>query len=109
MMHYSVQPRDRIFVKSDGFFSFAKNMGKSFAKNVSKSLSGKYSQKLLDYAEKSATDALKTAPKRAILKTAEATGDLIGISTANMIAKVSKLRNRILQKQLQMKLIEKYN
>ena len=29
MMRYSVQPRDRIFVKGYGFFSFAKNMGKN--------------------------------------------------------------------------------
>ena len=28
MMQYSVQPRDRIFVKGYGFLSFAKNMGK---------------------------------------------------------------------------------
>ena len=38
----------------------------------------KYGQKLLDSAKKSTTDAIKTASKRAIQKTAEATGDLIG-------------------------------
>ena len=43
MTRYSVQPRDRIFVKGYGFTSFAKNIGK----NISKNLSGKYSQKLL--------------------------------------------------------------
>ena len=64
MMRYSVQPRDWIFVKSYEFLSFAKNIGK----NVSKNWSGKYSQKLLDYAKKSATDALKTSSKRAIQK-----------------------------------------
>ena len=36
------------------------------AKNISKSLSGKYSLKLLDDAKQSATDAFKTASKRAI-------------------------------------------
>ena len=46
----------------------------SFAKNMS----NKYSQKLLDRAKKSATDARKTASKRAVQKTVEATGDLIG-------------------------------
>ena len=35
-------------------------------------------QKLVDSAKKSATDALKTASKKAIQKTAEATGDLVG-------------------------------
>ena len=42
MNHYSVQPRDRIFVKSYGFLSFAKNMGKSFGKNTSKKLISEY-------------------------------------------------------------------
>ena len=50
-MRYSVQPRDRIFVKVYGFLFFAKNMGKNIGENISKNLSGKYSQKLLDYAK----------------------------------------------------------
>ena len=50
MMRYSVQPREQIFLKSDGFLSFAKNMGKNIGKNRSKNLSSKYSQKLLDHA-----------------------------------------------------------
>ena len=45
---------------------------------MGKSLSNKYGQKLLDSAKKSTTDAIKTASKIAIQKTAEATGDLIG-------------------------------
>ena len=35
-------------------------------------------KKLVDTAKKSGTDAIKTASKRAIQKTAEATGDLVG-------------------------------
>ena len=66
MRQYSVQPRSGIFVKGYGFLSFAKNMGKNTGKNLSKSLSGKFSQKLLDHAKQSATDAFKTASKRAI-------------------------------------------
>ena len=50
-------------------------MGKNIGKNISKSLSGKYSQELLDHAKQSATDALKTSPKRVIQKTAEASGN----------------------------------
>ena len=61
MMHYSLQPRDRIFVKGYGFLSFAKNMGKSIGKNIRKNISSKYSQKHLDHAKQSATDTLKTA------------------------------------------------
>ena len=45
-------------------------MGKNISKNIYKNLSGKYSLKLLDNAKQSATDALKTASKRPIPKTA---------------------------------------
>ena len=41
---------------------------------MGKSLSNKYGQKLLDGATKSTIDAIKIASKRAIQKTAEATG-----------------------------------
>ena len=81
-MRYSIEPRDRIYVKGYGFLSFAKNMGKS--------LSNKYGQKLFDSAKKSTTDAIKTASKRAIQKTAEANGDLIGNKIANKITSDSK-------------------
>ena len=81
-MRYSIEPGDGIYVKGQGFLSFAENMGKS--------LSNKYSQKLLDSAKKSTTDAIKTASKRAIQKTAEATGDLIGNKIADKITSVSK-------------------
>ena len=90
MARYSVQPSDRIFVKSYGFLSFAKNMGENIGKNISKNLIGKYGQKSLDHAKQSATDAIKTCSKRVIQKTAEATGDLIGNKTANRIIKLSK-------------------
>ena len=43
----------------------------SFAKNMGKNLSSKYSQKLLDNASKRTADAIKTASKKAIQKTAE--------------------------------------
>ena len=45
MMCYSVQPRDRLFVKGYGFLSFAKTMGKNIGKNISKNLCGKYISK----------------------------------------------------------------
>ena len=59
-------------------------------KNISKNLISIYIQKPLDHAKKFATDALKTASKRVIQKTAKATGDLIGNKTAGRITKVSK-------------------
>ena len=53
-------------------------------------LNNKYGKKPLDSAKKSTADAIKTAPKRAIQKTVEATGDLIGNKTANKITSISK-------------------
>ena len=76
-MRYSIEPRDRIYVKVYGFLSFVKNMGKS--------LSNKY-------GKKSTMDAIKTTSKRAIQKTAEATGDLIGNKIANKTS-VSKKKS----------------
>ena len=54
-MRYSIEPKDRMYVKGNGFLSFAKNMGKS--------LSNKYDQKFLDSAKKSTKDAIKRASK----------------------------------------------
>ena len=88
-IRYSIEPRDKIYVKGYVFFSFAKNMGRH-ANKVAKSLSNKYGQKLLDSAKKSKMDAIKTASKRAIQKTAEATGDLIGNKIADKMTSVSK-------------------
>ena len=58
---------------------------------MSKNLSNKYGQNLLDSAKISATDAIKTAPKRDIEKTAEATGDLIGNEMSDKIMSVSNM------------------
>ena len=68
MMRYSVQPRDQIFVKCYGFFSFTKNMGKNIGNNVSKNLSHKNSHKLLDRAKQYATDTFRTNSRRVIKK-----------------------------------------
>ena len=87
MIRYSVQSRDRIFVKGFGFLSFTKN--------YKQNLSSKRNSKLLDHANQSAIDALKTASKRAIQKTAEVTGDLIGNKIANRITKVLKTSQQI--------------
>ena len=77
-MRYSIEPRARRFVKGYGFLSFARN------------LDNKYGQKLVHSAKKSATDALKIAAKRAIQKSAEATGDLAGNKVADKITSYSK-------------------
>ena len=80
-MRYSLDPRDRIYVKGYGFMFFARSM------------SNKYGKKLVDTAKKPATDAIKTASKRAIQKNAEASGDLIGNKIADKITSVSKKKS----------------
>ena len=81
-MCYSIERRDRRYVKGYGFLSFAKNIDKNKNSN--------FSQKLIDSAKKSAIDVIKTALKRAIYKTAEAAGDLIGNKIADKITSASK-------------------
>ena len=78
-MRYSLEPRDRIYVKGYEFMSFARSM------------SNKYGKKLFDTAKKSATDAVKTASKREIQKTAEATRDLVGNKIGDKITSISKI------------------
>ena len=63
-MRYSIEPKNRIYVKGYGFLCFDKSMVKN--------LSHKYSQNLFDSAKKSSADSIKTASKRAIQKTAGA-------------------------------------
>ena len=50
-MRYSIEPRNRIYVKGYGFLSFAKNIGDTFKEQ--------YDEELLDSALKSTTDAIK--------------------------------------------------
>ena len=81
-MRYSIEPRARIYIKGYWFLSFAKNMDTN--------LSNKYDQKLIDSAKKSTMDVIKTASKRAIQKTAEATGDFNGNKIVDKITSFSK-------------------
>ena len=83
-MRYSIQPKEKRYVKGYGFLSFARNIG-THATKVAKNKSNKYSQKLADTAKKSATDVIKTASRRSIQIIAEATGDLIGNKIADKI------------------------
>ena len=88
-MRYSIEPIERKYVKGHGFLSFARNLG-TYTTKATKNLNNKYSQKVADSVKKSATDLLKIAGKRAIQKTAEATGDLVGNKVADKITSYSK-------------------
>ena len=88
-MRYSIEPRERRYVKGYGFLFFAKN--------IRKNLSNNYGQKLVESAKTSAADALKTTSKRAIQRTAEASADLGGNFNANKITSISKKPAKKLQ------------
>ena len=79
-MRYSIEPRDRVYVKGYGFLSFARNIGKN--------LSNKYGQKLIDTAKRSISDAIKITSKRVVQKSVEATGNLTGNKIADKITSI---------------------
>ena len=68
-MRYSIEPRERRYVKGYGFMSFARNFN------------DKYSKSLTDLSKIFA----KTAGKKILKKTAKATEDLIGNKIADKI------------------------
>ena len=68
-MRYSIEPRERRYVKGYGFMSFARNF------------SDKYSKSLMDVSKTFA----KTTGKKILKETAKATGDLISNKIADKI------------------------
>ena len=66
-MRYSIDPREKRYVKAYGFMSFARNFN------------DKYSKSLMDLSKTFA----KTAGKKILKETAKATGDLIGNKIAD--------------------------
>ena len=81
-MRYSIEPRFRKYFKGFGFLSLARKFG------------NKYGKKLMDTATKSGIDAAKTASKRVVQKTAEATEDLIGNKIADKITSIGKPKEK---------------
>ena len=81
-MRYSTEPRFRKYVKGYDFLSFARKCG------------DKYGKKLMDTATKTGIDPAKTASKRVVQKTAEATGDLIGNKRADKITSIGKPKEK---------------
>ena len=74
-MIYSKEPRFEKNVKGYGFLSFVRKFG------------DKYSKILME-------TAAKTASKRVVQKTTEASGDLSGSKIADKITSVPKLKNK---------------
>ena len=81
-MRYSTQPRLRKYVQGYGFLPFPRKFG------------DKYRKRLMDTATKTAIDAAKTASKRVVQKTAEATEDLIGNKIADKITSIGKPKEK---------------
>ena len=77
-MRYSIEPRERRYVKGYGFMSFARNF------------SDKYSKSLIDKGIDLSKTFAKTAGKKILKETAKATGDLIGNKIADKITSASK-------------------
>ena len=77
-MRYSIEPRERRFVKGYGFVSFARNFN------------DKYSKSLMDKGIDVSKKCAKTAGKKILKETAKATGDLIGNEIADKITSASK-------------------
>ena len=81
-MRYSPEPKFTKYVQGYGFLSFARRFG------------DRYGRKLIDTATKKGIDAAKTASKRVVQKTAEATGDLIGNKIADKITSIGKTKEK---------------
>ena len=77
-MRYSIQPRERRYVKGYGFLCFARNFR------------DKYSKSLIDKGIDVSKKFAKTADKKILKKTAKATGGLIGNKIADQITSASK-------------------
>ena len=113
-MRYSIEPRERRYLKGYGFMSFARNFGNKYGKKLMNTaiktgtnFNSKYGKKLTDTAIKTGKDFATIAGRKIVYKSAEETGDLIGNKTADKImAKPSK--NHKMKKYSQMKLIMKY-
>ena len=84
-MRYSIEPRERRYVKGSGFMSFARNFGNKYGKKLMNTaikagtnFNSKYGKKLTDTAIKTGKDFATISGKKIVHKSAEATGDLIG-------------------------------
>ena len=81
-MTYSTEPKYRKYVKGYNFLSFARRFGDNYGK------------KLKDTTTKIGIDAAKTASKRVVQKTGEATGDLIENKIADKIPSLGKTKSK---------------
>ena len=97
-MRYSIEPRERTYIKGYGFLFFAKNVSNKYGKKsmntaikTGTNFNSKYGKKITDTGIKTGKHFATIAGKKIVHKNAEATGDLIGNKIADKIkAKPSK-------------------
>ena len=97
-MGYSIERRERRYIKGYGFLSLARNFGDKYGKKLMNTAiktgtnyNSKYGKKLTDTAIKTGKDFATITGKKIVHKSAEATGYLIGNRIADKItAKPSK-------------------
>ena len=107
-MHYSVQPRNLIFEKGCKVLACAKNMGSNIGKNMSKNLNSKYGQKPLDHAKKNQLQMSNLPQNEQFKKQWKQMVIWLVKKLLIEFKKFPTIHNRIIQKQLQMKMIKKY-
>ena len=97
-MRYSVEPREKRYIKGYGFLSFAKHFSHKYGKKLMNTaiktgpnFNSKYGKKLTDTSIVTGKDFATIAGKKIVHESAEATGDLIGQNIPDKItAKRSK-------------------
>ena len=104
-MRYSIEPKERRYVKGYGFMSFARNFGNKHGKKLMNTaiktgtnFNSKYGKKLTETEIKTGKDLATIAGKKIVHESAEATGDLIGNKIVDKITAKRIIKMRLLMK-----------
>ena len=93
-MRHSLEPTYRRYVKRYDLLSFTRKVGDKYGKKLmdtaTKVGASKYGEKIIDTTKKQGSEFAKTAGKRTVQKSAEATGALIGNKIADKITLLGK-------------------
>ena len=97
-MRYSLEPTYRRYVKGYSFWSFAKKFGDKYGKRLMNTATKvgtiKYGKKIIDTTKKQVSEFAKSAGKKIVQGSPEATGDLMGNKTADKITSLGKSKNK---------------
>ena len=100
-MRHSLEPEYRKYVKGYGFLLFARNFRDKYGKTLMNTaiktganFNSKHGKKLTDTAMKTGKDFATIACKKIVLKSPEATGDLVGNKIFDKIISMGKPRSK---------------